>query len=156
MAANPYSMRDLFVARHTDFGRAMVQALRQYAHLTQPQIAALARTAGRTRDYREERANAEPIRAQADAVLSGRIVKAEWRVTRYGDAAKMLMKLDTGARVWGPCPAGLFAHIGHIDPDRRHGIGALAGQRVTLRVADLMPSGNDPLFGFYKRPRLLT
>lgn len=115
----------------------------------------LAENGERLRREAEERAEAERKAEEAEAaahaaipaIEEGRyVVAGELLTTKlvdnpfspYGGATlKMLVKLDTGAKIWGSFPSGLS--------------GAERGDRVTFTAA-IEPSRDDHAFGFFKRP----
>lgn len=76
--------------------------------------------------------------------ITGEVLTTKITEGFYGKTLKMLVKDDTGFKVWGSIPAVLGRPAN--------------GERVEF-TANLEPSKNDPAFGFYKRPtkaRLLT
>jgi hypothetical protein len=75
-------------------------------------------------------------------VLSTKLVEDRFARSRYGDATtlKMLVKDDSGFKVFGTVPASLMA-----------GGDQLRGHRVTF-TASVEPSRDDVKFGFFKRP----
>lgn len=86
----------------------------------------------------EERANATPL-TEGRQEFEGEVLTTKWQESDFGGCTKMLVKLDTGSKVWGTVPAAI------------DGRGDLKGCRVkftgTLKVSD-----DDELFGFYSRP----
>jgi hypothetical protein len=70
--------------------------------------------------------------------VKGKVVHVKTVVTKFGAAEKMLVELDTGAKVWVSVPADLSGF-----PIK----GATIAFTATFTVSD-----NDPLFAFGKRP----
>ena len=66
-------------------------------------------------------------------IKSFKVVDSQW-----GSTLKMLVELDSGQRLWGTCPASL------VEAD--------LGDRVVF-TANVKASEDDPIFGFFSRPR---
>lgn len=73
-------------------------------------------------------------------VLTTKVVDSDFN--RFG-TLKMLLKDDSGFKVWGTVPAAVSSD--NFKP----------GSRLTIR-ATVTPSKDDPKFGFFKRPTLLA
>ena len=71
-------------------------------------------------------------------MVTGEVLKAEWRSNQWGDSFKMLFKDDRGFKLWGSVPRSLEE-------------AAKRGVRIEF-TATLEQSEDDPLFGFFKRP----
>lgn len=69
--------------------------------------------------------------------VEGVVERAYYKQSEWGARHVMIVEADAGWRVWGSIPRGLYP-----DP----------GDRVRF-TADLSRSGEDDLFGFFKRPR---
>jgi hypothetical protein len=71
------------------------------------------------------------------------------RQTAFGGQWKMLVRDDSGFKVWGSIPSKMFdlATENGVEP---HG-NSFKGKRVSFTAA-LQPSEDDPKFGFFKRP----
>lgn len=111
----------------------------------------------------EERAAAEAARANAESVPSGKVV-VEGRVTtvraienEYGRTWKMRVETAAGWAVWGTVPKALSGKWEDVEEDdgyiscRTTEEPANVGDRVRF-TATIEPSGDDHLFGFFKRP----
>jgi len=78
------------------------------------------------------------ITEEKAAVINGTIVTQKYVSSQWGDTLKMLILLDNGQKLWGTVPTTLDE--------------AEVDDRVTF-TANVSPSGDDPIFGFFSRPR---
>lgn len=148
-----YLEAENLAGRLNSFTHDILRKLQQYGNLSERQVAAVLRGAQRDREFAERR-EAERVALQDVAplpegrrLIAGEIVSAKWKVTPYGMQAKMLVREDSGNKVWGTIPAALV-------PDDED-LPAMVGQRVAL-TATVRRSDDDPHFGFYSRPQAAT
>lgn len=87
----------------------------------------------------EEREQAENC-PSGKVVITGTILKSEWREDNWGGSIKITVKDDRGFLVWGTCPT--VPSLNHMGE---------RGDKITF-TADVTPSDKDEKFGFYKRP----
>lgn len=80
-------------------------------------------------------------------VVSGEIISAKWKDTYYGDTLKLVIKLDSGAKVYGTCPKSIVDYIEAHNQSEADLIGKTIGMNATLE-----PSKDSKVFGFYSRP----
>ncbi len=169
IAEHPY-LATLMTARFADEGdfvadmRARVDAGDE---LSPRQLAACERVVSATlaRDVRDaERAAADDAaRAAGVHVPTGRvtftgvIVSVKVHTDGYGyhsrTTEKAIVKTGDGWRVWGTLPAAMRPSEYSRDSLQQWRDG-LRGQTVTL-TAQVEPSKDDPLFGFFKRARVV-
>ena len=87
--------------------------------------------------------------------VTGTILATKVQDGQYGTTYKMLVKLDGGEKVWGSIPANLNWEP---TPDRLGSrptdLKTLRGRTVTFTAT--FEVGEDPCFGFFKRPRKAT
>ncbi len=83
----------------------------------------------------EEQASAADCPSGRMLVI-GRVLTIRVDETQYGTVTKMLVKHDSGFKVWGTRPSGLNCDRGDI---------------VSFK-ATVQQSDKDPKFGFYARP----
>jgi DNA-directed RNA polymerase subunit RPC12/RpoP len=88
--------------------------------------------------------------------FTGTVLAVKWQdgYMPNSGAEKMLLQSADGWRVWGSVPAALQLtqyNIVELEQWRRD----MCGREVTI-TATLEPSDKDPLFGFFKRPRVAT
>lgn len=87
-----------------------------------------------------ETAAAAPVPVtDAKIKIAGEVLTVKAQETRYGVVTKMLIKTDAGWKIWGTVPSAM------PHPER--------GDRVSLE-ATVVPSKDDPKFGFYSRPKM--
>jgi len=67
-------------------------------------------------------------------VITGEVLSTKVQYTAFGEVVKMLVKAETGFKVWGTCPANIQR-----------------GMKIEF-TATVTPSKDDPKFGFFKRP----
>jgi hypothetical protein len=81
--------------------------------------------------------------------VTGVIISTDIRDTSFGMQWKMLVRDDSGFKVWGSIPSKLH------EPVEENGEWltgqAMKGKRVSF-VAAVEPSKDDQKFGFFKRP----
>lgn len=143
-AANPEAVKILRRwAKHDEFVADLARQYAERGDLSDRQIEVLLQAPAKIK-ARQAREKAEAERmAQATPVptgteqITGEVLTLKWVEGDYGSTLKMLVMEDRGFKVWGTCPRA-------IQPEK--------GDRVSL-LAAVEPSHDDPLFGFYKRPR---
>lgn len=116
-----------------DFGESVRKTIRFRGRLTPGQVAALTKAAP------AKAPAAKPVTAPLKAgrqPLKGTIVSMKEQDGQYGTQIKVLIRLDTGARVFGTCPAALVSKV-------------KAGDEIAL-TATVQPKEAD--FGFFSRP----
>lgn len=86
----------------------------------------------------ERMSSIPPIIERESVEIEGQVIAARWQDNQWGGGMKMLVELDTGQRLWGTVPSSLD------DVEQ--------GDRVAF-TANVKPSGDDPTFGFFSRPR---
>ncbi len=125
-------------SKETLFRDDIAAKLWRFGSLSEAQIAAVAKGVERERKIAAEKAAAGPL-AEGEYEITGEILTTKWQESRdYGGSLKMLVKLDSGNKVWGTVPKALG------DPEK--------GTRVTF-TATVERSADDEHFGFYKRPK---
>lgn len=100
-----------------------------------------------------EKAAAEDV-PEGRHVITGTILKKEYRDSAYGGSLKLTIKDDRGFIVWGTCPdsISLIEYAVSDEGDTWMQQRSIErGDRVTLK-ATITPSDRDSKFGFYKRP----
>ena len=155
-----------------DFLSDMDATIRSKGRLTDPQLAATERAIekgrvheakARKRDAEREIAkqNAEDVPVGKGIEIEGRVISVKSREGRYGLEIKMTVEDDRGFRVWGTCPESiLLINIPTTENDRKARKDGdkwfrqtnAQGAKIKF-VANLCRSGDDPKFGFFKRPR---
>lgn len=155
--ANPDNARALAVLVASEqegtlnsFTSDILAKLRRYGSLSERQVAAVLRGAARDAEYaarreaeRIELKGAAPL-AEGRRLISGEIISAKWKATRFGTQPKMLLREESGNKVWGTIPASLVPD----DEDVR----SLIGETVTL-TGTVRRSDDDQHFGFFSRPQ---
>jgi hypothetical protein len=122
--------------------RDIVGKLVQYGSVSDKQIGYLRKLIAKIDDRAAEAARRAAENANAADCPSGKVtVKGTVLSTKiqdgfYGNTLKMLVKDDSGFKVWGTVPASISVN---------------RDDRVTF-TATVEPSKDDPKFGFYKRP----
>tara|TARA_Y100001963_G_scaffold135472_1_gene197082 strand:+ start:345 stop:1049 length:705 start_codon:yes stop_codon:yes gene_type:complete len=93
-------------------------------------------------------------------LIEGTVVSAKWRTGDYGTSLKLVVKHESGYKVWGSMPRSLevAAHEEtRAESPRLRYLDAstlpeyLVGRKVSF-TATLTPSQKDKSFGFFKRP----
>ena len=135
---------------------AMNEALDQWGRLTEKQEVAARNAMAKHKKWHadreariaEERANAADC-PEGRVQVTGEVISTDLRQTAFGGQWKMLVRDDSGFKVWGSIPSKMFdlATENGIEP---HG-NSFKGKRVSFTAA-LQPSEDDPKFGFFKRP----
>ncbi|MFI7608470.1 hypothetical protein ACIBTV_25420 [Micromonospora sp. NPDC049366] len=145
--------------------------------MTDRQAAAAAKAIQGERRYAakvaERQARDAQLRAAGVRVPTGRVTFKGWIVSVKDDVNrfsyhantvwKCVIETDEGWRVHGALPRGLEPPEPTGSAEERDAILALwkgwhdrlPGREVTIR-AELSPSDDDPLFGFFKRPKLVA
>jgi hypothetical protein len=124
--------------------RDIVGNLVKYSNLTQPQEGYLRKLLAciAERPAREAARKAEQEAAAncptGRMMVEGVILTVRDQESDFGTVTKILVKHDTGYKVWGTRPSGDLGW-------------AKVGDRVSFK-ATVTPSGKDPKFGFYSRP----
>lgn len=114
-----------------------------FGDLSEKQIAALKKFAVNSAKIAErKKADAEllktaPVITNGRYPVEGTVVSTKMKWTPYGDTRKMLVKSDSGNKLWGTVPSAV------IDLER--------GDRIRF-VATIKKSDNDDHFGFFSRP----
>ncbi len=125
----------------------------QYAALGKWHDGAQRRKASRAAEA-EALADAAPLAVGRREVI-GTILKAEWRVTQFGEVLKCLLKQEDGNRLWGTVPSALLANKWDdpkgLEREAPWNGDALIGAVVAF-TATVTRSDDDEHFGFYKRP----
>lgn len=134
-------------ADDNSFYRDLLTKLHRYGYLTERQADAVRRGIQKDRDRVAGAAAREADRADkiasgvtvptGETNVMGTVLTVRTHQNAYGYRLVMTVADDRGFKVWGTVPRS-------IDPN--------PGDRVAF-LADLSPSDNDPLFGFFKRPR---
>jgi len=136
----------------SDFSIAMRDALEEWGTLTEGQEAAMRKVMARAQKREAERAAEWEAAAdcpQGRVQVTGTIISTDIRETSFGDQWKMLVRDDSGFKVWGSIPSKLHEPE---DEDGQWITGKeLKGKRVSFTAA-IEPSEDDQKFGFFKRP----
>lgn len=126
-----------------EFVRDLVAKLNTYGTLSPSQVAWFFKSLKQDLD-RAERAKQEEIRKataqpapEGRLTIKGEIVSTRTQDSRFGIVHKMLVLLETGAKVWGTIPSS-------ADTD-------IKGKRCSF-TATFERSKDDPTFGFFSRP----
>lgn len=122
-----------------EFGLSLREQFRDQGVLSDKQVEAVLRIAEENRIARE---TAQPV-PSGRHTISGKIISVREQETRYGTTFKMVVLAEGGFRLWGTVPQALF----DLAED------SLVGLDVTF-TATITPSDDDPLFGFFKRPKV--
>ena len=136
----------------SDFIASMRDVLHEWGRLTENQEAAVRKVMARE-EKREAERTAE-WEAAADCPegrveVTGVIISTDIRDTSFGMQWKMLVRDDSGFKVWGSIPSKLHEPA---EEDGQFVTGQeLKGKRVSFTAA-ITPSEDDQKFGFLKRP----
>lgn len=128
--------------------RDIVTKLIRYGSLSEKQFAFVAKLFEKidTRPEREAKRAAEDAAAEdcpeGRIEITGEVLTTKSEDSAYGMTYKMLVRDDRGFKVWGTVPSSLDFNLDY-------------GWRVSFTAA-VTPSGDDPKFGFYKRPTKAT
>ena len=142
----------LMAAGGSEFIANMRDALHEWGRLTENQEAAVRKAMARE-EKREAERTAE-WEAAADCPegrveVTGVIISTDIRDTSFGMQWKMLVRDDSGFKVWGSIPSKLHEPA---EEDGQFVTGQeLKGKRVSFTAA-ITPSEDDQKFGFLKRP----
>lgn len=140
----------------SDFLDAMNDQINEWGRLSEKQEAAVRKILERAKDRvaEWEAKKAEEFANSADCPqgrvqVVGTIMSVKRVETSFGSQWKMLVRDDSGFKVWGSIPSKLF------EPEEENGIWIAAeelkGKRVSFTAA-VEPSKDDQKFGFFKRP----
>lgn len=80
-------------------------------------------------------------------VITGRVVTVTTRESRYGTTWKMVLEAEGGFKLWGTIPAPALKAVDSPQDLR---------EKLVTFTANVEPSGDDPKFGFFSRPRKIT
>lgn len=136
----------------SDFSLDMRDALDQWGSLTASQEAAMRKVMARFEQREAERTAEWEAAADCPAgrvEVSGVIISTDIREGAFGSQWKMLVRDDSGFKVWGSVPSKLH------EPAEENGQWItgqeMKGKRVSFTAA-VEPSKDDQKFGFFKRP----
>ena len=147
----------LFDADWSEFLSNMQYALVHKGFMSERQIAAAVKSLGKAVEFLDRKAGRQAQRAaeQADAapvptgrvVITGTVVKVEWKENGFGGREVMTVKNAAGWLVWGTVPSSLNVNKdGFITVDS----GVKVGDTVTFTAT--VEASDRPEFGFFKRP----
>lgn len=144
----------LMAAGGSEFIANMRDALHEWGRLTENQEAAVRKAMARA-EKREVERNAE-WEAAADCPegrveVTGVILSVDIRETAFGSQWKMLVRDDSGFKVWGSIPQKLKEQTETFLNHQFFDGTDLKGKRVSF-IAAITPSKDDQKFGFLKRP----
>lgn len=147
----------LFSWHGTDsFLGAMAEAVAEWGHLSEKQEAAVRKIMADSKEREASRAAARDAEHAAAAPcpsgrtqITGTIISTDLRENAFGTQWKMLVRDDSGFKVWGSIPEKLFELCadGDLWPHGRD----LKGKQITFHAA-VEVSEKDSKFGFFKRP----
>lgn len=138
------------------FLRAMDEQINEWGRLSENQEAAVRKILERAKDRvadweakkAEEFANSADC-PQGRVQVTGTIISTKAFETSFGIQCKMLVRDDSGFKVWGSVPSKLH------EPAEENGQWItgqeMKGKRVSFTAA-VEPSKDDQKFGFFKRP----
>lgn len=136
----------------SDFIAAMRDALHEWGRLTESQEAAVRKVM--TREEKREAERAAEREAAADCPegrveVAGVVISTDIRESAFGSQWKMLVRDDSGFKIWGSIPSKLH------EPAEENGQWItgqeMKGKRISFTAA-ITPSKDDQKFGFFKRP----
>jgi len=130
--------------------------------LSEKQVAAAARVLQSDADYKArkeaEKAAAAPAPSGKVQVI-GEVVSARWQESAYGSTAKMVVKHESGYKVWATIPQKLWdtleEQLGLTGTNVHASIEDFVGKTVSF-TATLEVSDDDASFAFAKRPTQAT
>ena len=141
------------------FGFRMQEQIWEWGSLTEKQEAAMIKIFDRACERVENRAETERKWAEEHAAaapcpsgrteITGTIISTDLRENAFGSQWKMLVRDDSGFKVWGSVPSKLFELCAEDDVWPRGD--DLKGKRITFTAA-VEVSDRDEKFGFFKRP----
>ena len=117
--------------------------------ITERQLAAVLKTIERDAERAEREAVwATEAELAADAptgkvTVTGEIISTKWQESMYGSTHKMILKTETGWKLYVTVPSSVYDSSDSSLP--------ITGKHVTL-TATVTPSDDDPKFAFGKRP----
>ena len=126
---------------------ALAFNLNRYGNLSEKQVELAFKIVAQIKET-EARKATQALEPKVPVVAGKRTVAGTVLATKvqdgaYGITYKMLVRLDSGEKVWGSIPGDLVTN---------DGIQVLRGQTVGF-TATFEVSDKDPCFGFFKRPR---
>lgn len=133
------------------FNAKFVRYVERYGEASDKFVAAILRAKVRTEEWAakkaEEALTASPV-VEGRVMLTGEVLSAKWKFTAHGDTLKLVVKDDRGFKVYGTCPSAVLNSgvLGANDD-----VSLLKGRHISF-VATVTTSGDDPTFGFFKRP----
>jgi hypothetical protein len=144
----------LFDADWSEFLSNMQYALVHKGFMSERQIAAAVKSLSKAIEFLNrntaraaEQASAAPVPIGKRIVVTGTVVKVDWKDNGFGGRLVMTVKHADGWLVWGTVPQSLTTDDqGYITTES----GVKAGDTVTF-TATIDPS-DKPEFGFFKRP----
>lgn len=147
----------LFSWHGTDgFLGAMAEAVTEWGHLSEKQEAAVRKIMDDRKEREASRAAARDAEHAAAAPcpsgrteITGTIISTDLRENAFGSQWKMLVRDDSGFKIWGSVPSKLFELCAENDVWPRGD--DLRGKRITFTAA-VEVSDRDEKFGFFKRP----
>jgi len=114
----------------------------KYFDVSEAQATAVVTAFDRDREWAADEAtrvaNIPTIEKASGVLIEGRIASLKWKDNQWGGGMKMLVILDNEQKLWGTLPTTL-ADAGE-------------GDRVSF-TANVVASDDDPVFGFFSRPR---
>jgi hypothetical protein len=147
----------LFDADWSEFLSNMQYALVHKGFMSERQIAAAVKSLGKAVEFLDRKAARDTARAaeQASAapvpsgrvVITGTVVKVDWKENGFGGREVMTVKHADGWLVWGSVPKSLNTNAdGFLTVDS----GVKAGDTVTFTAT--VEASDRPEFGFFTRP----
>jgi hypothetical protein len=145
---------------HTsDFMNSVFEGLEHWGRLSKGQEAAVRKIMQKQKAY--DAAKAAEYAAAAECpegrvqvtgtILSVKLVDNGWGAYSIDKTWKMLVRDDSGFKVWGTIPTKLMEQTELFVTRQIYDNRSLKGQRVTFAAAT-QPSDDDSKFGFFKRP----
>lgn len=133
----------------------LVTKCASFGTLSEKQLELAKNLIERINSYADRQAEEEQRKANADSVpdggrhiVSARVIRAKWKMTAWGDKLCLTVEEnDRGFRLYGSCPSKLVTIQGANGALREIG----HGDEIAFE-AELVPSKDDPKFGFYRRP----
>ena len=135
----------------------MAKMARQYKPLSPRQADAVRRcaawdaerkaNAAKRAAERQARAAAGVAAPSGKQTVTGTVVSVKLKDTDFGSAYKMLVRLDSGATVWGTVPRS----IADVNKTTVNNLLGLRDVRIKL-TATFQPSRDDKTFGYVSRP----
>jgi hypothetical protein len=138
-----YNAKGYEVHARNDFVQDVFAKLDKYGSLSVNQVSAVLKSMQRDVEYAAKRA-VEALLPKVDAPkgrvdVTGVVLSLKWQTSDFGEQLKMVVKLDTGARVWVSAPGKYTLEV---------------GDTVQFR-ATFEPSKDDASFAFGSRPHMI-